>query len=524
MDYNKLLEGLINRDNIINSSSFWEVSNKISNELINIFPKYNKLNIEVNENTLKVNKFENEFEKNSEFTKKSNELNELKKSIIKIKGDIQNYHIDNLKLLEETKKINQEYENLKKNHDIFSFKKNELEKINLTLNNEIKNKLKELEIQKIEFDKKTEEYSKLYHEVDKSIDLLMRLKQREVDLRNELTFQTSSTKVDVTCCKVQLPKSKEKNSDLFLFNDGEEKNTTFDLNKSFKSESTAQKHNGSITYLSFASTQPFFASGSEDSTVNITRTDDYRRIAHLNEAKKSIMSIDFSPSDRFLLTASFDSVCRLYSIPEFKLISTNSENRDCVNDAIFLTDEKFVTCCRDQTIKLYDISSSVPISSFTSSSTPFSICPLQGESLVVTAHHDGKVRGWDLRSQGMPFEIKIHKKQVVQVLNKPGDTKIYTLSSDKTISVSDIKTKGIIGQVNIQQSGMPSDKMQMTFFENSAIIGGTSGDLYDYDLSTFKLKSNTKAHNVPLFCVSSKHSIGLLATGDKNGNVRFWNI
>ena len=255
----------------------------------------------------------------------------------------------------------------------------------------------------------------------------------------------------------------------------------------------------------------------------VVRADNNSKIAALNDSSKTIMSIKFSPSDKFLMAASYDGSVRFYKIPDFRFVICNSDNRECVNDAVFITDDKFVTCCRNQSIKLFDIQRSAPVNTIISSSTPNSIIPLQGESLVITGHYDGYIRGYDLRSSQHVFEIKSHKQPVIQVCGRQGASKIMSISCDKTIASIDLKETSVVGSVNFHRAGLPSEKIQMAMVDGDAIIGSTTGDIYEYDLSNFKLRGTSKAHDHPVYCVAASQTYGLLATGDRDGVVKFWN-
>jgi WD40 repeat protein len=197
------------------------------------------------------------------------------------------------------------------------------------------------------------------------------------------------------------------------------------------------------------------------------------------------------------------------------------DHTDCVYDAKFLSDDRFVSCSRDQTIRLFDIKNGAPITSFTSSSRPFSICSLQGGSLVVTAHFDGKLRGWDFRTRGAPLEFKAHKGTVGFVTSIPGMTQLLSYGSDdKFLMVSDLRAKNLIGKVP-HKPAVPREKIQLALWGDQAVIGAANGHICAYDLTTFRLKEMIKGAESPVYCVAAKPNFGL-ATGDQSGVVRFW--
>jgi len=517
-----VLKSLTERDNICLENTIWESSTVITMKVLEKLPIFNKLYKEYCDLEATVKKMEKESSKNSEFAQRSVEIKNLKQTILGLKNDLI-VKSENLKRVQES--LNSIKENMDNHLSIIKGLQDKKETITSALSS-LQHKhevfFKDLNEKRISFESLASKYATMQLEHDKTVQQLMALKQKEAQLLEVQNIEVSHPTIDLSAFLVSLPKSQVETSTIIDITSTQVQRAS-NL-ETITPEFSGPKHNGSITCLAFANNNPFLASGSEDSVVNITMYDTGQRVCTLRDSSKSIMSINFSMDDKMMLTSSYDSVIRLYSVPEYRLVMANSDNRDCVNDAAFVSESRFVSCCRDQTIKVYDISKSSPISSFTTSSTPLSICPIQGESLIITAHHDGKLRGWDFRTRTMPFEIKVHKKQIVNVIGKPGSHMVYTLSSDKSIAVTDIKAKSVVGSINTIQAGMPSDKMQISVIDNIVMSGSTSGALHTYDTVQFKELKIINGHTNPLFCVSSKPSAGVMATGDKAGNIKFWKI
>jgi WD40 repeat protein len=163
----------------------------------------------------------------------------------------------------------------------------------------------------------------------------------------------------------------------------------------------------------------------------------------------------------------------------------------------------------------------VPIATFTSSSRPLSLSLLQGGSLVVTAHFDGCLRGWDFRAKGPPIELKAHKGIAGFATAIPGTMQIVSYgSADGTIIASDLRSKNLLGKV-AHRIPVSREKVQLALWGGHAVVGAQNGELCSYDLTTFKLKKTIKGSNAPIFCVASKLNFGL-AAGDQAGVLQFW--
>jgi WD40 repeat protein len=112
---------------------------------------------------------------------------------------------------------------------------------------------------------------------------------------------------------------------------------------------------------------------------------------------------------------------------------------------------------------------------------------------------------------------------IMQVVGQKGGSRLVSLGADKMIIVFDIRTRCLEGKVSIAQSGMPSGHMQMAVCGDQAIVGGTSGDIYTYDLLLSKMVRSIKGHLNPVFCVAANKN-GIVASGDKSGLLKIWNL
>jgi WD40 repeat protein len=281
-----------------------------------------------------------------------------------------------------------------------------------------------------------------------------------------------------------------------------------------------------ITCLAFSSAQPLLASGGEDSIVDVMRTTTYTSLCQLRDATGCIMAVGFSPSDHYLLSASWDRGIRLYRmLPSggAQILHNCRDHADCVCDAMFLSDDEVVSCSRDQTIKLFDAKRMQPKRSLATSSRPMSLCALRGYSLVVTAHFDGCLRAWDFRQNGPPIQVTAHRGTAafVDAYYESAAAQLVSFGmDDKQIVVSDIRAKSIMGKV-VHRSVAARERVQLAVYGDNVFIGGNEGDLFAYDLATYKLKSRAHGAKSPIFAVAGKRGFGL-ATGDQSGAVKFW--
>lgn len=532
MEISSLISQLTQNNEAVAKMEPWNTCVRTSDLIIELSKTEEELNVSISNSSEEVTKLEESLQNDSEQGK-------LLQEIKRLRNAISNGKQQNQVLLNQIEEANQGIKQLEVSLEPIVAGTDDIEKrtndcIQAIARLEVENKKKVLdsEASREALDDLTLKYSNLTIQEERLIPQLLVLRQKEADIRNDMDNNPAPQGGEVLLDKYKAPIPRTGSAAIEVEADADDDDDDQyaqmkikDLLQKVRAGSAQKRHSGPVTCLCFANNQPFYASGGDDSIVNVIRSDDYTKAAGLPEAKATIMSIEFSPNDSLLLTASYDKSVRLYKVPSFTLAHNIGDNRDCVNDARFAGLDKFVTCCRDQTIKLFDIDKSVPISSFTSNSTPYSIAVLNGPSLVVTAHHDGKLRAWDFRVKTALLEIQVHKTNIMQVLPFPNDTnRVISLGADRQIIVTDIRAKTILNKINTHMVGLPTEHMQMGTFENSCIVGGTSGDIFDFDIESGCLKKQIRGHTAPIFCTTIKQRVGSILTGDKIGNVLLWNV
>jgi hypothetical protein len=521
MDLTDLLSKLDRRNLLISSCSDWSAAVNLTDAFIPLFTEERQFAPVVNTLVLETNALEEQIRSNSEAAVLIHELKTLESEIREKESRRQS-------LINARSELESDISILKSKAAPVESLNEELLLKRRTLQSEVEavealvaSKDSEWKAVREMFDLQAANYRSL-KDVEQDLETrLLAACTRQADLMDmSLRSEPKGPSLDVSAMRSPLPlKAGSRASESEIEPSSPRKDPFDDLREG----TSAKRHNGPVTCIECCKTHPFVLTGGQDNVVNLIRTDTGSTVAQVRDAKGSIMAVAFDSSDKRFLTASFDSSIRFYQLPQGTFEYRCSDNRQCVNDAKFLSDDRFVSCSRDRTIKLFDFQKSTPVCSFTSSSQPYSISALNGISQVITAHHDGKLRVWDFRASNMMLELPTHKLSIMQVIGFPGSSRIVSFSSDQTISVVDMRTQLIQGSVKIDEAGIHSERMQIAVYEKTAVIGGHTGELIDYNLGLFKFSRKRKGHQTPVPCVAVKPSAGLMVTGDKAGLIKFWN-
>ncbi|MFC2131821.1 WD40 repeat domain-containing protein, partial [Bacteroidota bacterium] len=134
----------------------------------------------------------------------------------------------------------------------------------------------------------------------------------------------------------------------------------------------------------------------------------------------AITSVQFSPDDKFILTASCDKTAKLWETSTGKLIRTYGGNIDFINIAIFSSDgTKIITSRGGRT----------PNSLFTQTSFPRT----NEDSLI-----DKTAKVWDTESGKLILILKGHTDYINNIDISPNNKYILTSSADSTAKLWDV--------------------------------------------------------------------------------------
>ena len=292
-----------------------------------------------------------------------------------------------------------------------------------------------------------------------------------------------------------------------------------DFVKMDQSTKKFSNHKGAITQLTFSNTSHFLATGSEDQVVNVYNYNNYSLLSTITDSKNTIVSLKFSESDKHLLAASWRGIARFYDVNnEFKL-EADVNVREHLLDANFLTENKFAAAPEDQTIKIYEIGKTLPLQTLKLPNSANKIITIYGDSMVTAGCKDGHVRGIDIRSNQITFDIAPHK---IKILDMETDNlnQIYTIAKDGKICTIDTRARSVI---NTFKYPWKYDSDYIQFYvqnEESVLVGCPKGYIHELDLVQNKEINQFKAHDSPVKSIAKK--TGILATGDSKGLVKLW--
>ena len=126
-------------------------------------------------------------------------------------------------------------------------------------------------------------------------------------------------------------------------------------------------HSGPILDVQFSRTGSLIASSARDSTVRLWVPDLKGDSTELKAAagQAAVRSVQFSPDNQKLLTASDDKAVKVWAVQRTKFISSLTEHTNWVRCARWSPDGRLIASCSDdRTVKVWDVSSGTCIHTF----------------------------------------------------------------------------------------------------------------------------------------------------------------
>lgn len=171
-------------------------------------------------------------------------------------------------------------------------------------------------------------------------------------------------------------------------------------------------HDGEVNVVNWSPIKHLIATGGADKIVKMwdVRKSSMSTSGEFIGSNASINSVGFDSTGSYLLSASNDNACRIWTTQDCKLRHTLTGHGKKVTSAKFLGDiVKVVTGSHDRTLKIWDLqrrSCSKTISTISGCNDLVTM----SRDTIITGHMDKKIRFWDTRYDTINNEIQLQGK------------------------------------------------------------------------------------------------------------------
>jgi len=299
---------------------------------------------------------------------------------------------------------------------------------------------------------------------------------------------------------------------------------------------SAHGHTQWIVSLNFSPDSRFLVSGSWDNTAKVWDVPTRTLLNTLEGHRRRVNYAAFSPqSGRYVVTASWDNCARVFDLMESgALRKTIREHSRPLNCAVFSPDEKTIlTASWDGTMKLIEanVDVSTPhrvLKTFKGHKGSITACAMSPNGLAIaSASRDQTVAIWDVVSGKLISSLSSHYKPVLSVAYSWDGQFMATTSADCTIRIF----KATLGSETFQIPAL-EDGVYMTTVcshpvkANIFATGSSDCNIFIWDSNHPDKKPIAvleKLHNRPINCLDWSPCGKWIASCSEETSVLLWN-
>lgn len=166
----------------------------------------------------------------------------------------------------------------------------------------------------------------------------------------------------------------------------------------------------------------------------------------VQHSSNRVVAVQFSPNQRWFLTAGHETTARLWDVETGRQIGHSWEHESSVRTAAFSPDGTWAaTGTRKGKVRLWEVATGRTISPvLLHTAIVWKVTFSPDGRLLATASDDHEARIWNARTGALHAVLR-HKNCVVDVNFSPDGTKIVTASEDLTAMIWDVATGARIG-------------------------------------------------------------------------------
>jgi WD40 repeat protein len=235
-----------------------------------------------------------------------------------------------------------------------------------------------------------------------------------------------------------------------------------------------------------------------------------------------ILTVDFSPDQKKIVTASLDNNARVWEADTGGLIRELKGHRGGVRSAVFSPDGRLiVTASDDNTARIWDAETGQSLHELKGHTNEVSAAQFSSDSkLIVTASDDGTARVWDSHTGEGVAELGGHLGAVTYASFSPDNSSVVTASTDGTARIWDVSRHT---SVTLKEH---HNVVNMAVFSPDGNLVVTASS--DWDARIWRVSDgrsvNLKGHQGPLNSAKFSPDGSLIVTASDDKTARVWEV
>lgn len=249
-------------------------------------------------------------------------------------------------------------------------------------------------------------------------------------------------------------------------------------------------------------------------------------ILPIGHSAGQINSVQFSPNNRFMVTAGIDNAIFIWQINNNQLLSTLKGHLGGVYSAIFSNDgSQILSASFDGTAKLWDFEKGIEVFTLKHGGKVYSAVFSPDGKYIMTISDDiknGAIKIWDKTTGKLISVINSDTRLLFSASFSKDSKYIVTSSTEGIPKIWNIFSGKIIRNLQ-KQSGEVCD-VKISWDGNYIATASLDGNVSIYDFLTGKLLYNLLDNHSAVFSVNFSKDGKYLVSGSNDGTSKLWDI
>lgn len=286
-------------------------------------------------------------------------------------------------------------------------------------------------------------------------------------------------------------------------------------------------HQGEANCVSYSTSGNRFCTGGADMRIKIWDSRTGAVAGQLSGSVGSVMSATWSMNEQFILGAACDNVARVWDVQLGRIKHTFTGHIGKVYSGVFTSDaSKVITGAHDRTVKVWDMATGNTIRTIFCFSSCNDVCLSESYACIASAHLDGALRLWDMRSGEATYEFKdAHTKQISSVAVAPNESSLLSAARDNLIKIWDFRMNRCLSTLkdDAYRSGLNWSRACWSPDSKYVAAGGAEGSLFIWDVEKGTLcKQLGSESNATISGVAWSPTGTQLVTTDRKSKCVIW--
>ncbi|MCA2810388.1 hypothetical protein [Microcystis sp. M095S1] len=283
-------------------------------------------------------------------------------------------------------------------------------------------------------------------------------------------------------------------------------------------------HDNSVLSVNFSPDGKTLVSGSDDKTIKLWNVETGKEIRTLYGHDNSVTSVNFSPDGKTLVSGSDDNTIKLWNVETGQEIRTLYGHDSYVSSVNFSPDGKtLVSGSYDKTIKLWDVETGQEIRTlYGHDNFVYSVNFSPDGKTLVSGSNDKTIKLWNVETGQEIRTFKGHDSYVYSVNFSPDGKTLVSGSNDKTIKLWNVET----GQEIRTLKGHDSSVYSVNFSPDGKTLVSGSYDktIKLWDVETGQEIRTLYGHDSYVWSVNFSPDGKTLVSGSDDKTIKLWNV